>query len=166
MHCSSLELCFRSNWCIRQTSLYPFSFSGPFPCEICGRQFNDTGNRKRHIECTHGGKRKWTCFVCGKSVRERYISLSLNFPHIFHNSYFDMLNYKNWCLTLRCFIESDFLLKGQHWGSTWGSTVVRNLTSVVSVAKVSVTAAPTGGSGDIWRISLVLVIDGVINRVA
>lgn len=45
--------------------------AGPFPCEICGRQFNDTGNRKRHIECTHGGKRKWTCFVCGKSVRER-----------------------------------------------------------------------------------------------
>ncbi|XP_072219115.1 zinc finger and BTB domain-containing protein 41 isoform X2 [Leuresthes tenuis] len=44
---------------------------GPFPCEICGRQFNDTGNKKRHIECTHGGKRKWTCFVCGKSVRER-----------------------------------------------------------------------------------------------
>ncbi|KAJ8011231.1 hypothetical protein DPEC_G00056010 [Dallia pectoralis] len=44
---------------------------GPFPCDICGRQFNDTGNRKRHIECTHGGKRKWTCFVCGKSVRER-----------------------------------------------------------------------------------------------
>lgn len=45
--------------------------AGPFPCEICGRQFNDTGNKKRHIECTHGGKRKWTCFVCGKSVRER-----------------------------------------------------------------------------------------------
>ncbi|CAB1317826.1 unnamed protein product [Coregonus sp. 'balchen'] len=44
---------------------------GPFPCDICGRQFNDTGNRKRHIECTHGGKRKWTCFICGKSVRER-----------------------------------------------------------------------------------------------
>ncbi|PWA17442.1 hypothetical protein CCH79_00011264 [Gambusia affinis] len=44
---------------------------GPFPCEICGRQFNDTGNKKRHIECTHGGKRKWTCYVCGKSVRER-----------------------------------------------------------------------------------------------
>ncbi|XP_026792192.3 zinc finger and BTB domain-containing protein 41 [Pangasianodon hypophthalmus] len=44
---------------------------GPFPCDICGRQFNDTGNRKRHIECTHGGKRKWTCFLCGKSVRER-----------------------------------------------------------------------------------------------
>ncbi|XP_038139472.1 zinc finger and BTB domain-containing protein 41 [Cyprinodon tularosa] len=44
---------------------------GPFPCEICGRKFNDTGNKKRHIECTHGGKRKWTCFVCGKSVRER-----------------------------------------------------------------------------------------------
>ncbi|KAM9790782.1 LOW QUALITY PROTEIN: zinc finger and BTB domain-containing protein 41 [Syngnathus typhle] len=44
---------------------------GPFPCEICGRNFNDTGNRRRHIECTHGGKRKWTCFVCGKSVRER-----------------------------------------------------------------------------------------------
>lgn len=44
---------------------------GPFPCDICGRQFNDTGNLKRHIECTHGGKRKWTCFVCGKSVRER-----------------------------------------------------------------------------------------------
>nr|XP_055058949.1 zinc finger and BTB domain-containing protein 41 [Misgurnus anguillicaudatus] len=44
---------------------------GPFPCEICGRQFNDTGNRKRHIECTHGGKRKWTCYLCGKSVRER-----------------------------------------------------------------------------------------------
>ncbi|MGH0158514.1 UNVERIFIED_CONTAM: hypothetical protein FKN15_065270 [Acipenser sinensis] len=34
-------------------------------------KFNDTGNRKRHIECTHGGKRKWTCFICGKSVRER-----------------------------------------------------------------------------------------------
>lgn len=44
---------------------------GPFPCNICGRQFNDTGNLKRHIECTHGGKRKWTCFICGKSVRER-----------------------------------------------------------------------------------------------
>ncbi|NWT89091.1 ZBT41 protein, partial [Lanius ludovicianus] len=44
---------------------------GPFPCDICGRQFNDTGNLKRHIECTHGGKRKWTCFICGKSVRER-----------------------------------------------------------------------------------------------
>lgn len=44
---------------------------GPFPCEICGRQFNDSGNKKRHIECTHGGKRKWTCFICGKSVRER-----------------------------------------------------------------------------------------------
>ncbi|KAK1786793.1 hypothetical protein P4O66_017194 [Electrophorus voltai] len=44
---------------------------GPFPCDICGRQFNDTGNRKRHIECTHGGKRKWTCLLCGKSVRER-----------------------------------------------------------------------------------------------
>ncbi|KAF5893612.1 zinc finger and BTB domain-containing protein 41, partial [Clarias magur] len=44
---------------------------GPFPCDICGRQFNDTGNRKRHIECTHGGKRKWTCNKCGKSVRER-----------------------------------------------------------------------------------------------
>lgn len=47
------------------------SFVGPFPCDICGRQFNDTGNLKRHIECTHGGKRKWTCFICGKSVRER-----------------------------------------------------------------------------------------------
>ncbi|XP_028831766.1 zinc finger and BTB domain-containing protein 41 isoform X2 [Denticeps clupeoides] len=45
---------------------------GPFPCDICGRQFNDTGNRKRHIECTHGGKRKWTCSICGKSVRERF----------------------------------------------------------------------------------------------
>ncbi|XP_006038242.1 zinc finger and BTB domain-containing protein 41 [Alligator sinensis] len=44
---------------------------GPFPCDICGREFNDTGNLKRHIECTHGGKRKWTCFICGKSVRER-----------------------------------------------------------------------------------------------
>ncbi|XP_007893868.2 zinc finger and BTB domain-containing protein 41 isoform X1 [Callorhinchus milii] len=44
---------------------------GPFPCDICGRQFNDTGNLKRHIECTHGGKRKWTCFICGKAVRER-----------------------------------------------------------------------------------------------
>ncbi|KAM4642734.1 zinc finger and BTB domain-containing protein 41 [Discoglossus pictus] len=44
---------------------------GPFPCDICGRQFNDTGNLKRHIEYTHGGKRKWTCFICGKSVRER-----------------------------------------------------------------------------------------------
>ncbi|KAM9501733.1 zinc finger and BTB domain-containing protein 41 [Clarias gariepinus] len=44
---------------------------GPFPCDICGRQFNDTGNRKRHIECTHEGKRKWTCKLCGKSVRER-----------------------------------------------------------------------------------------------
>ncbi|XP_064416039.1 zinc finger and BTB domain-containing protein 41 [Latimeria chalumnae] len=44
---------------------------GPFPCDICGRQFNDTGNLKRHRECTHGGKRKWTCFICGKSVRER-----------------------------------------------------------------------------------------------
>ncbi|KAF6720280.1 Zinc finger and BTB domain-containing protein 41 [Oryzias melastigma] len=44
---------------------------GPFPCEICGRQFNDSGNKKRHIECTHGGTRKWTCFICGKSVRER-----------------------------------------------------------------------------------------------
>ncbi|XP_072919607.1 zinc finger and BTB domain-containing protein 41-like [Hemitrygon akajei] len=44
---------------------------GPFPCDICGRQFNDTGNLKRHIECTHGGKRKWTCLICGKSVRER-----------------------------------------------------------------------------------------------
>uniref|UniRef100_A0A3Q2XBX4 Zinc finger and BTB domain containing 41 n=1 Tax=Hippocampus comes TaxID=109280 RepID=A0A3Q2XBX4_HIPCM len=44
---------------------------GPFPCDICGRNFNDTGNRRRHIECTHGGKRKWMCFVCGKSVRER-----------------------------------------------------------------------------------------------
>ncbi|KTF77377.1 hypothetical protein cypCar_00042275 [Cyprinus carpio] len=29
---------------------------GPFPCDICGRQFNDTGNRKHHIECTHGGR--------------------------------------------------------------------------------------------------------------
>ncbi|TKC44594.1 hypothetical protein EI555_000192, partial [Monodon monoceros] len=46
---------------------------GPFPCDICGRQFNDTGNLKRHIECTHGGKRKWTCFICGKSVRESLI---------------------------------------------------------------------------------------------
>uniref|UniRef100_A0A8D3A978 Zinc finger and BTB domain-containing protein 41 n=1 Tax=Scophthalmus maximus TaxID=52904 RepID=A0A8D3A978_SCOMX len=27
---------------------------GPFPCEICGRQ-----------------QKKWTCFICGKSVRER-----------------------------------------------------------------------------------------------
>lgn len=54
-------------------------FSGPFPCEICGRQFNDTGNRKRHIECTHGGKRKWTCFVCGKSVRERWTPKPLDF---------------------------------------------------------------------------------------
>ncbi|XP_032626784.1 zinc finger and BTB domain-containing protein 41 [Chelonoidis abingdonii] len=44
---------------------------GPFPCDICGRQFNDTRNLKRHIECTHGGKRKWVCFICGKSVRER-----------------------------------------------------------------------------------------------
>ncbi|XP_053549764.1 zinc finger and BTB domain-containing protein 41 [Bombina bombina] len=44
---------------------------GPFPCDICGRPFNDTGNLKRHIEYTHGGKRKWTCFICGKSVRER-----------------------------------------------------------------------------------------------
>lgn len=44
---------------------------GPFPCDICGRQFNDTGNLKRHLECTHGGKRKWMCFICGKSVRER-----------------------------------------------------------------------------------------------
>ncbi|XP_008118195.2 zinc finger and BTB domain-containing protein 41 [Anolis carolinensis] len=44
---------------------------GPFPCDICGRQFNDTGNLKRHIECTHGGKRKWVCYICGKSVRER-----------------------------------------------------------------------------------------------
>ncbi|XP_043936189.1 zinc finger and BTB domain-containing protein 41 [Protopterus annectens] len=44
---------------------------GPFPCDVCGRQFNDTGNLKRHIECTHRGKRKWTCFICGKSVRER-----------------------------------------------------------------------------------------------
>ncbi|KAG9483300.1 hypothetical protein GDO78_009301 [Eleutherodactylus coqui] len=44
---------------------------GPFPCDICGRQFNDTGNLKRHIEYTHGGKRKWICFICGKSVRER-----------------------------------------------------------------------------------------------
>ncbi|KAJ6658431.1 hypothetical protein lerEdw1_020135 [Lerista edwardsae] len=48
-----------------------FDRAGPFPCDICGRQFNDTGNLKRHIECTHGGKRKWTCFICGKSVRER-----------------------------------------------------------------------------------------------
>ncbi|KAK9403977.1 zinc finger and BTB domain-containing protein 41 [Crotalus adamanteus] len=48
-----------------------FDRPGPFPCDICGRQFNDTGNLKRHIECTHGGKRKWTCFICGKSVRER-----------------------------------------------------------------------------------------------
>ncbi|XP_069497622.1 zinc finger and BTB domain-containing protein 41 [Ambystoma mexicanum] len=44
---------------------------GPFPCDVCGRQFNDTGNLKRHLECTHGGKRKWMCFICGKSVRER-----------------------------------------------------------------------------------------------
>ncbi|KAM9326861.1 zinc finger and BTB domain-containing protein 41 [Gastrophryne carolinensis] len=44
---------------------------GPFPCDICGRQFNDSGNLKRHIEYTHGGKRKWSCFICGKSVRER-----------------------------------------------------------------------------------------------
>ncbi|XP_063796190.1 zinc finger and BTB domain-containing protein 41 [Pseudophryne corroboree] len=44
---------------------------GPFPCDICGRQFNDSGNLRRHIEYTHGGKRKWTCFICGKSVRER-----------------------------------------------------------------------------------------------
>ncbi|XP_063282158.1 zinc finger and BTB domain-containing protein 41 [Pelobates fuscus] len=44
---------------------------GPFPCDICGRQFNDSGNLKRHIDYTHGGKRKWTCFICGKSVRER-----------------------------------------------------------------------------------------------
>lgn len=49
----------------------PCYLLGPFPCDICGRQFNDTGNLKRHIECTHGGKRKWTCFICGKSVRER-----------------------------------------------------------------------------------------------
>lgn len=54
------------------SSLCTLLFSGPFPCDICGRQFNDTGNLKRHIECTHGGKRKWTCFICGKSVRERY----------------------------------------------------------------------------------------------
>uniref|UniRef100_A0A674IW96 Zinc finger and BTB domain containing 41 n=1 Tax=Terrapene triunguis TaxID=2587831 RepID=A0A674IW96_9SAUR len=45
---------------------------GPFPCDICGRQFNDTRNLKRHIECTHGGKRKWVCFICGKSVRESF----------------------------------------------------------------------------------------------
>ncbi|KAG8556037.1 hypothetical protein GDO81_017907 [Engystomops pustulosus] len=44
---------------------------GPFPCPICGRQFNDSGNLRRHIEYTHGGKRKWTCRICGKSVRER-----------------------------------------------------------------------------------------------
>lgn len=51
--------------------LHCSALPGPFPCDICGRQFNDTGNLKRHIECTHGGKRKWTCFICGKSVRER-----------------------------------------------------------------------------------------------
>ncbi|XP_068096157.1 zinc finger and BTB domain-containing protein 41 [Hyperolius riggenbachi] len=44
---------------------------GPFPCDLCDRQFNDSGNLKRHIEYTHGGKRKWSCFICGKSVRER-----------------------------------------------------------------------------------------------
>lgn len=76
-----------SIWSIKQTSLSPVSFSGPFPCEICGRQFNDTGNRKRHIECTHGGKRKWTCFVCGKSVRERFV---LNFSTF----NFEVLTYK------------------------------------------------------------------------
>ncbi|EPY74252.1 hypothetical protein CB1_002192001 [Camelus ferus] len=52
-----------------------FDRIGPFPCDICGRQFNDTGNLKRHIECTHGGKRKWTCFICGKSVRESHCAL-------------------------------------------------------------------------------------------
>lgn len=59
--------------CIFKLQIYAFLnfFLGPFPCDICGRQFNDTGNLKRHIECTHGGKRKWTCFICGKSVRER-----------------------------------------------------------------------------------------------
>lgn len=55
----------------QQCNLSSCLLSGPFPCDICGRQFNDTGNLKRHIECTHGGKRKWTCFICGKSVRER-----------------------------------------------------------------------------------------------
>ncbi|XP_073449081.1 zinc finger and BTB domain-containing protein 41 [Aquarana catesbeiana] len=44
---------------------------GPFPCDICGRQFNDSGNLRRHIEYTHCGKRKYSCFICGKSVRER-----------------------------------------------------------------------------------------------
>lgn len=57
--------------CSFQNKQTHFAFSGPFPCDICGRNFNDTGNRRRHIECTHGGKRKWMCFVCGKSVRER-----------------------------------------------------------------------------------------------
>uniref|UniRef100_A0A3Q2X9T0 Zinc finger and BTB domain containing 41 n=1 Tax=Hippocampus comes TaxID=109280 RepID=A0A3Q2X9T0_HIPCM len=57
---------------------------GPFPCDICGRNFNDTGNRRRHIECTHGGKRKWMCFVCGKSVRERWerIFFTQSFPFL------------------------------------------------------------------------------------
>uniref|UniRef100_A0A1A8LG20 Zinc finger and BTB domain-containing protein 41 n=1 Tax=Nothobranchius pienaari TaxID=704102 RepID=A0A1A8LG20_9TELE len=67
--CSSCDEFFRSRFArLKHQEKYHL---GPFPCEICGRQFNDTGNRKRHIECTHGGKRKWTCFVCGKSVRER-----------------------------------------------------------------------------------------------
>ncbi|CAG5896998.1 unnamed protein product [Menidia menidia] len=67
--CSFCEEYFRSRFArLKHQEKYHL---GPFPCEICGRQFNDTGNKKRHIECTHGGKRKWTCFVCGKSVRER-----------------------------------------------------------------------------------------------
>uniref|UniRef100_A0A1A7WKY9 Zinc finger and BTB domain-containing protein 41 n=1 Tax=Iconisemion striatum TaxID=60296 RepID=A0A1A7WKY9_9TELE len=67
--CSSCDEFFRSRFArLKHQEKHHL---GPFPCEICGRQFNDTGNKKRHIECTHGGKRKWTCFVCGKSVRER-----------------------------------------------------------------------------------------------
>ncbi|KAJ3595273.1 hypothetical protein NHX12_004577 [Muraenolepis orangiensis] len=65
------EECRGARSTFRRFSFYWRWSSGPFPCGICGRQFNDTGNRKRHIECTHGGKRKWTCPVCGKSVRER-----------------------------------------------------------------------------------------------
>lgn len=136
------------------------SLSGPFPCEICGRQFNDTGNRKRHIECTHGGKRKWTCFICGKSVRERYVSvpiLSSRFPSRPSclaaetlNSLHLYLQILSWCV---------FLLAGRLWGSTCVSTVGRNLTCVASVGRVFVTAAPIGGSRKIWRhLSVLLTV--------
>ncbi|TRY53960.1 hypothetical protein DNTS_029803 [Danionella cerebrum] len=67
--CAYCDECFKSRFA-RLKHQEKFHL-GPFPCDICGRQFADTGNLKRHVECTHGGKRKWTCFLCGKSVRER-----------------------------------------------------------------------------------------------